>query len=136
MRESPVVALARERAGAGGPAPRHTAPRHTAPRHTARPRSRRSADRDRGYDGPLIEIARVDFDDRDPLVEISTSLVCRVTGEPPRQTVVLRLSREHIVKMLDLVDGKPVEDHDEAIHQAADPAGGPSSSTEDAPTPI
>jgi len=72
------------------------------------------------YDGPLIEIARVEFEQRDPLVEISTSLVCRVTGEAPRQTVVLRLSREHLVRMLDLVDGKPVEDHDGTIHQAAD----------------
>ncbi len=71
------------------------------------------------YDGPLIEIARVDFEKREPLVEVSTSLVCRVTEEPPRQTVVIRLSREHLVKMLDLVDGKPVEDYEGAVHQPA-----------------
>jgi len=35
--------------------------------------------------------------------------------------------------MLDLVDGKPVEDHDGTIHHAPAPAGGPSASTEDTP---
>lgn len=90
------------------------------------------------YDGPLIEIARVDFHDRAPLVEITTSLVCRVTGEWPRQTVVLRLSREHLGKMLDLVDGKPVEDYEGEIHQAADPvpAAQRPPGAEDAPTPL
>ena len=88
------------------------------------------------YDGPLIEIARVDFEHRAPLVEVCTSLLCRVTGEWPRQSVVLRLSREHLAKMLDLVDGKPVEDHDGAIHQAADPAPASSTCAEDAPTPL
>jgi len=88
------------------------------------------------YDGPLLEIARVDLDHHDPLVEITTSLLCRVTGEWPRQSVVLRLSREHLAKMLDLVDGKPVEDHDGAIHQAADPAPASSTCAEDAPTPL
>lgn len=73
------------------------------------------------YDGPLLEIARVDFVDRDCMVQVCS--LCTVhkieqpPGEPLRGTVsgddpwtraIIRLTREDLQAMLDLLDGKPV----------------------------
>lgn len=69
------------------------------------------------YDGPLLEIALVTFPDRDKLVQI-VSLLCKITGEYPWQRATLRLSREDLQAMLDLLDDKPVADyHGEVIVQ-------------------
>jgi hypothetical protein len=75
------------------------------------------------YDGPLLEIARVDFADGDRLVQVcslctvhpeekppSDRLRAVVSGEDPWARAVIRLSRADLLKMLDLVDGKPITD--------------------------
>lgn len=73
------------------------------------------------YDGPLLEIAKVDFPDGKHLVEIDTCLYALKTPDnspvqspiPREQRAVIRLSRGELQAMLDLLDGKPVKDfHD------------------------
>lgn len=73
------------------------------------------------YDGPLLEIARVDFADADRMIQVCS--LCTVTpeerppsdrlrgtasGEEPWTRTVIRLSRGDLCKMIDLIDGKPV----------------------------
>jgi hypothetical protein len=69
------------------------------------------------YDGPLLQAAKVDFKanqwhpDRS-MVQVES--LCTVEGEYPWQRATYRLSREDLLKMLDILDGKPVKDfHDE-----------------------
>ena len=78
------------------------------------------------YDGPLLEVARVDFVDRDspkPMVQVcalctvkaiegppSAGLRAAVSGDEPWTRATIRLTREDLVKMLDLIDGKAIED--------------------------
>ncbi len=72
------------------------------------------------YDGPLCEIARVDFGDDSPphsLIQIRTLGWVedgdRTVPIPVRAAVVARLDRETLQSMIDLLDGKPVKDiHD------------------------
>lgn len=74
------------------------------------------------YDGPLLEIARVDFADRDPLVQVCTLCTVHeieqppserlrgtISGEEPWTRTVIRLTRDDLQAMLDLLDGKPVK---------------------------
>ena len=74
------------------------------------------------YDGPLLEIARVDFADHDCMVQLrSLCTVCKVeqppskqlrgtvSGEEPWTRTIIRLTREDLQTMLDLLDGKPVK---------------------------
>lgn len=79
------------------------------------------------YDGPLLEIARVDFAepraDGVPKALVQVCSLCTVFAEeqPPRERLrgtvsgdepwtrtVIRLSREDLQDMMDLLDGKPV----------------------------
>ena len=62
------------------------------------------------HDGPLSEIALVTFDDGDKIVEIKTLGGWR-DGDQSRLIPLtrLRLDRETLVAMLDLIDGKPVK---------------------------
>jgi len=72
------------------------------------------------YDGPISEIALVTFDDGQKLVEIKTQggwvgTNYRV-GQSGKKFYVnhMRLDRETLVAMLDLIDGNPVKGfHDE-----------------------
>jgi hypothetical protein len=74
------------------------------------------------YDGPLLEIARVDFTDRDRMVQVCS--LCTVheieqppgerlrgmsSGEAPWTRTVIRLTRDDLQTMLDLLDDKPVK---------------------------
>lgn len=74
------------------------------------------------YDGPLLEIARVDFDDGDRLVQVcslcnvspeekppSERLRGVVSGDEPWTRATIRLSRDNLQAMLDMIDGKPVK---------------------------
>ena len=61
------------------------------------------------YDGPLTEIVLITFDDSPPLVELQTYLVAEIKGEPPWQHVRVRLDRDEIQAMLDMIDGKHVK---------------------------
>jgi hypothetical protein len=72
------------------------------------------------YDGPLLEIARVDFADGDRMVQVcslcheieqppSERLRGTISGEEPWTRTVLRLTRDDLQAMLDLLDGKPVK---------------------------
>jgi hypothetical protein len=88
------------------------------------------------YDGPLLEIARVDFSDRDAMIQVcslctvhpeetdpSSSLRGAVSGEAPWERATIRLTRSDLLKMLDLIDGKPIEDfHDEMRHYPLPPS--------------
>lgn|SRR5512139_171408 len=73
------------------------------------------------YDGPLLEIASVDFANRDRMIQVQalctlhddeTDPVERprgtVSGKDPWQRAVIRFTREDLRAMLDLLDGKPV----------------------------
>lgn len=73
------------------------------------------------YDGPLLEIARVDFDDRDRMVQVCSLCTVHdvetvpgerirgtVSGEHPWTRSVVRLTREDLQAMMDLLDGRPV----------------------------
>lgn len=75
------------------------------------------------YDGPLLEIARVDFSDGDRLIQVCSLCTARpeetapterlrgtVHGDYPWTRATVRLTREHLQAMLDLMDGKPVKD--------------------------
>lgn len=91
------------------------------------------------YDGPLCEIARVEFANDDPMVQIcslctvkpvettpSAPLRAAVSGDDPWTRATIRLTRADLVKMLDLVDGKPIEDWSGeavAVVQAEKPRG-------------
>ena len=67
------------------------------------------------YDGPLLEIALVMCPSGAQLVQVET-LLCTIKGAYPRQRASIRLSREDLQTMLDLIDGKPVTDyHGEVI---------------------
>lgn len=69
------------------------------------------------YDGPLRSIRRVDFVGEHPsesLVEVRTTLA-RVVGND----YYMRLSREDLVQMLALLDGKPVEDFHDGLVDVA-----------------
>jgi hypothetical protein len=74
------------------------------------------------YDGPLLEIARVDFADHDCMAQVrslctvhkieqppSARLRGTVSGEEPWTRTTIRLTREDLQTMLDLLDGKPVK---------------------------
>lgn len=85
------------------------------------------------YDGPLVEIARVDFPEPrvagvpDAMIHVcslctvheleqppSGPLRAMVSGDEPWTRSVIRLTRSDLQKMLDLLDGKPVKGfHDE-----------------------
>lgn len=73
------------------------------------------------YDGPLLEIARVDFADRDRMVQVcslcdvheieqppSERLRGTISGKEPWTRTVIRLTRDDLQAMLDLLDDKPV----------------------------
>lgn len=74
------------------------------------------------YDGPLLEIACVDFANHDSMVQVralcsvqkieqppSKELRGTVSGDEPWTRAVIRLTREELQSMLDLLDGKPVK---------------------------
>lgn len=61
------------------------------------------------YDGPLVEILRLQRNHCPIMVEIRSRL-CKIQGEEPWKEVSLCLTREELIKMVDLIDGKPVED--------------------------
>lgn len=67
------------------------------------------------YDGPLRTIRRVTFPaeaSSDPLVQIWTRLADVYPTEPGKSALgeaVIRLSRDELVCMIDLLDGKPVK---------------------------
>lgn len=62
------------------------------------------------HDGPLCQISRLDFEDDKPLVQVRS--LGWSEGSHPREMHVVRLDREQVQAMLDLLDGKPVEDFD------------------------
>ncbi len=75
------------------------------------------------YDGPLLEIARVDFPGGHVLVQVcalctvhpeetppSARLRGTVSGNHPWTRAVIRLSRDDLRAMLDLAEGRPVTD--------------------------
>ena len=74
------------------------------------------------YEGPLLEIACVDFADRDRMVQVcslctvheieqppSVRLRGTVSGDKPWTRTVIRLTRDDVHAMLDLMDGKTVK---------------------------
>lgn len=74
------------------------------------------------YDGPLLEIARVDFPDGDRMVQVCSlcmvladeappteRLRATVSGTEPWTRTTIRLTRKDLLNMLDLIDGKPVK---------------------------
>lgn len=74
------------------------------------------------YDGPLLEVASVDFPDRDRMVQVcalctttpieappTERLRGTINGEHPWERATLRLTREDLQKMLDLIDGKSIK---------------------------
>lgn len=82
------------------------------------------------YDGPLLEIARVDFAEPrsdgipDALIQVCSLCTVRpeeappsaplrgaVSGEYPWTRAIIRLGREDLQAMMDLLDGKPVKDY-------------------------
>lgn len=75
------------------------------------------------HDGPLLEIAPVDFPDRDRLVQVHAVLTT-IEGEPPWQWVTTRFRRAELQAMLDVIDGKPVLDFHDVEHQTK-PANAP-----------
>jgi hypothetical protein len=74
------------------------------------------------YDGPLLEIAGIEASDpsTERLVQVR-SLFIKVEGDAPWQYVTLRFYRENLQKMLDLLDGKPVEDSHDRVHRFPKP---------------
>lgn len=56
------------------------------------------------YDGPLVEIAPVVLADGDRMVQVRSLCL----GDDPWQQAMIRLTREDLRKMLDMIDGKPV----------------------------
>jgi hypothetical protein len=68
------------------------------------------------YDGPLCEIAPVDFSDGHRLVLVS-QFVCGEVEElrGGAKWAGLRLDRETLQAALDLLDGKPVADYQDAL---------------------
>lgn len=79
------------------------------------------------HDGPLLEIARVDFPDHDRMVQVQSLCTVHaedtlptggpraiVSGREPWTRCVIRLTRTDLQAMVDLLDGKPVKGfHDE-----------------------
>jgi len=74
------------------------------------------------YDGPLLEIACVNFADRDRMMQVrslctvheieqppSERLRGTISGKEPWTRTVIRLKRDDLQAMLDLLDGKPVK---------------------------
>ncbi len=65
------------------------------------------------YDQPLMQIARVEFENVDGestvLVQVDT-LLCTIEGERPWERAICRFSRDELVKMIAVIDGEPVED--------------------------
>lgn len=64
-------------------------------------------------DGPITEIARVDFAGRRSLMQIRALFVSVEHEGTWRRCVEIRLNRETLQAALDLLDGKPVQDHED-----------------------
>jgi len=73
------------------------------------------------YDGPLLEIASVDFEDV-RLIQVCTLCTVHDDEQPPSERLrgtmsgkdpwtraTIRLTRDDLIKMLDLADGKAVK---------------------------
>lgn len=60
------------------------------------------------YDGPLLEAARILEDGKPWLIEITT-FADKVTGKGAWTKASIRLSREDLQKMIDMLDGKEVK---------------------------
>lgn len=58
------------------------------------------------YDGPLLEAAKVTCETGEVLIEIRTHLVARVEGDWPWQKATLRLSRDELQKMIEILDAE------------------------------
>lgn len=91
------------------------------------------------YDGPLRSVRVVEFADRDRLVQVETVLA--TVGEPMTighdtnaREVVVRFTRDELVNMIAVIDGKPIADwRDDARISIVDNA--PHSAAEGATTP-
>jgi hypothetical protein len=78
------------------------------------------------YEGPLLEIARVDFADRDCAVQVCSLCTVHEIEQPPSERLrgttsgkkpwtrtVIRLTRNDLQSMMDMLDGKPVKDYND-----------------------
>jgi hypothetical protein len=59
------------------------------------------------YDGALSEIRRIDIEGVEPLVQVHS--LGWSEGSYPHEMHVMRLNREKVQAMLDMLDGKPVK---------------------------